>query len=108
MIKIIRKKVKKIILKINKKNKNTNNRISYIEGYSNIEKIDTNKNLDIVKYYDLYEQILKWDCENIKKNIIKNSFSKSYTRMIIVKGINFNFYFRISIYCLLYKKAFIK
>lgn len=100
MIKKIKKKVKKIILKINKKNKKTINRFSDIEVSLNINKANTNRKLQMIKYRTLYEHILKW---NKERNIVKNKFLGNTIKAIILKGINFNLYFKNNIYYLLYK-----
>lgn len=115
MIKKIRKKIKKIILKINN-NKNVdidvkfsneeisstkNHDIEIIENKKETTKNinDENKKLQIIKYYNLNDKFLKW----YRGNIIKNRYPKKLYKSINTKGINFNYYFKPNIYYLLYK-----
>lgn len=54
----------------------------------------------MIKYYTLYEQIIKW---NKERNIVKNKFWGNTIKTILIKGINSNSYFKNNIYYLLYK-----
>lgn len=94
MAKNIKKRISKIIQKIKRLKKNK----IVIEDKSKVEK------LEIIKYYKLYDNVLKWYKEKYNKNTINKKLINFSIKSIISKGIKL--YLKNNINFLIYREIY--